>query len=664
VPKLTDDEQRAIIARRLNQTFEATDSELREQREKALDFYHGRPLGNERPGRAQVVSRDIMETIEWAMPSLMEVFCTRDAVTFDPVGPDDEALAKQETQYIRHVFWKKNPGFMILYTWIKDALMQKNGYVFYEWEDTPKATVDEYSGLSDDQLLLVLEELQALGEVDILASDQDAETGTWSIKVRLQKKYGCAKVMNTPPEEVIISDKCRGDVKSSPFVGRFRRDVTRSELLTKGFPRKRVEALTSYDWRRDISESLARDTVSETLEHTNQRDVDWASEELQLLECWTYIDTDDDGITELRHYLIAGNDILENEEVPEIPGCSLTTVPVPHRHVGLSTYDLEEDLQRIQTALKRGLLDNTYFTMNPRNAYDKNRVDVRALGINRPGGHIPVNGDTTGAITPIVYPQIAGQLLQVIDHFDMVKENRTGVGRMTSGVEGDVLARTTKGAYVDAKAAANQRIKAMCRIIAETGYADLFKSLHRLCARHQDYSEHAKLGGEWTEVSPLEWQERENLTVTVGTGNVSGEEARANLGVMAGAQEKAAAVPGLIQPRNVYTLFRRTQAELGFEHENFITDPDSPEYADFMSKQGQQPDPYIEGEKIKAQTRMQEKQVDAVIKTRQMDQDAALKITDMEVKSGVDLAKAGIGAEVAIARGSQAQGGGSTAPAR
>src|SRR5690606_2464031 len=101
------------------------DSELRADRETALDHYYGRPYGNEIPGRAQVVTKDLMDTIEWMMPSLLRIFSTKEAVQFDPVGPEDEELAKQETLYVSHVLWKRNPGFLLIHDWIKDALMQK-----------------------------------------------------------------------------------------------------------------------------------------------------------------------------------------------------------------------------------------------------------------------------------------------------------------------------------------------------------------------------------------------------------------------------------------------------------------------------------------------------------------------------------------------------------
>lgn len=647
--KLSDDDQRAIIGQRLSSTLNGTDSELRSDRETALNHYYGRPYGNEIEGRSQVVTKDLMDTIEWMMPSLLRIFSTKDAVEFDPVGPEDEALAKQETLYVSHVLWKKNPGFMLMYNWIKDALMQKVGYVKYWWQDEEKVCFDSYQGLSDEQLVLTMQSLQEQGEVEVVGAEQ--EDSGWSIKVRTKKKYGCAKMEVIPPDEIIVHKDCRGTVKQAKFVGHLRRNVTRSDLVEMGYSRKRVGELTSYSWDR-TSEALARDTVGESTDDDDSG-VDWATKELVLLDCYTYLDVDDDGIAELRHYLMGGNDTLENEEAAEIQFESWTPIPIPHRHVGLSVDDLMEDLQRINTALNRGLLDNVYFTMNPRNVYDKNTVDVSMLQINRPGGHVANDGPPGLSIMPMPVSPMAGQLLPVIDYIAQTRETRTGVGRMTSGVDADVLSQSTKGAYVDAKSAANQRIEAIARIFAETGLSSLYGSLHRLLSHHQDWSTREKLKGEWVEVNPTEWQERANMTVSVGLGNSSREEVRSNLTAMAMAQEKAAAMPGLIQPQNVFNLFNRMATELGFEQNGFITDPKSPEYKKFLESQKGGKDPFVQGEEIKAQATMAGKQLDASIKREQMAQDRDLEITKLEVETGVDLAKAGIGAEVAIARGAQ-----------
>ena len=99
---------------------------LAEDRADAMDYYLG-DMGKDMPaqdGRSRAVSTDVADTIEGLMPSLMDIFAGSDEVVrFEPVGPEDEAAAQQETDYVNHVFMQQNPGFMILYSFIKDALL-------------------------------------------------------------------------------------------------------------------------------------------------------------------------------------------------------------------------------------------------------------------------------------------------------------------------------------------------------------------------------------------------------------------------------------------------------------------------------------------------------------------------------------------------------------
>lgn len=653
--KLSDHEIRAVVGKRVADASGATHSDLNAERERALDFYFGRPLGNEIEGRAQVVTKDMMDTVEWLMPSLMRVFTIKSAVEFDPVGPEDEQLAKQESAYVSHVLWKKNPGFMLVYTWLKDALMCKVSYVKYWWDETTEVSVKNYTGLTEDELALLLQDLNSGAKAEVTEAEADDE-GFWSCKIRITKERGEAKIEALPPEEVLVSSDCKGNIKKAKFAGHVRR-LTRSALLEMGYKRELVNRVTDYALPTD-SVSIARDTVNELSSEADDG-VDWATQEFRLLECYTYVDVDGDGIAELRHFLLGGDVILENEEFDEIPMESWTPIPLPHRHAGLSVFDLVEDLQRIHTALERGLLDNTYFGNNQRIIYDKNTVSVGMLQVNRPGGHVANDGPVAGAFAQLPVSDVASRLLPVIQHIQQTRERRTGVGDMTTGIDADVLAQSTKGAYMDAKGAANQRIEAIARIFAETGLASLYGSLHRLLMRHQDWPERFRIRQDWVEANPSEWQARANMTVSVGLGTAGREEVRANLMAMGQTLQTLAQVPGLVQPRNAYAYGIRMQAELGFEGEDFITNPESQEYQQFMQQAGQQaPDPYLEAEKLKAQSRMQEKQIDSRDKALDRAQERDLTITELEVKSGVDLAKAGIGAEVALARGNGAPGPG------
>jgi hypothetical protein len=122
-------------------------------------------------GRSRAVSTDVADTIEGLMPSLMDIFAGSDEVVrFEPVGPEDEAAAAQETDYVNHVFMQQNPGFMLLYSFIKDALLSKVGIVKVWWEEREEEQRETYYDLTDDQFALLAQAvMQSGGAMKIVA---------------------------------------------------------------------------------------------------------------------------------------------------------------------------------------------------------------------------------------------------------------------------------------------------------------------------------------------------------------------------------------------------------------------------------------------------------------------------------------------------------------
>jgi hypothetical protein len=56
----------------------------------------------------------------------MRIFTASDhTAKCEPFNAEDVALAEQATNYVNYVFNKDNPGFQILYSWFKDALLEK-----------------------------------------------------------------------------------------------------------------------------------------------------------------------------------------------------------------------------------------------------------------------------------------------------------------------------------------------------------------------------------------------------------------------------------------------------------------------------------------------------------------------------------------------------------
>jgi hypothetical protein len=122
---MTKRELAAYVEQEIQGSLGYGDGKLTQQRTDAMDRYYGKKYGNEQEGRSQIVTRDVADVIEWIMPSLMKIFTGGDKVVqFEPQGPEDVEAAKQATDYTNHVIMKQNPGFNIIYSWFKDALLQ------------------------------------------------------------------------------------------------------------------------------------------------------------------------------------------------------------------------------------------------------------------------------------------------------------------------------------------------------------------------------------------------------------------------------------------------------------------------------------------------------------------------------------------------------------
>lgn len=160
MPKMSTSELKAILAaERLDALASTQASKLTAEREKAMQYYLG-DMSQDMPapeGRSRAVSSDVADTIEGMMPTFMDIFFGGDdVVAFEPVGQEDEPLAEQETDYVNYVFTQRNPGFLALYSFIKDALLSKVGVVKVWWEKEEKTCRESYSGLTEEQFIMVL----------------------------------------------------------------------------------------------------------------------------------------------------------------------------------------------------------------------------------------------------------------------------------------------------------------------------------------------------------------------------------------------------------------------------------------------------------------------------------------------------------------------------
>lgn len=619
--RMSDEDLIAIIKSHRDDSLGAEDGDLSNQRAEAMNHYHGRPYGNEMVGRSAVVDRSLAETVDWALPSVVRTFVqSGDIGQFDPVGPEDEPLAQQESDYVNQVIMKDNPGFMILHDAVKDTLLLKNGYVKHYWDEYYKVSEESYEGLSLEQIELLIGELEADGsEVEI--KGQDSRTvdippvglvELFDLKLQIKRKQGKCCVEAVPSEEVRVSKRCRGSLQQSPFTEHVTKK-TRSDLLEMGIPRSFVDDLPAHNQRYNDTQAQSRDSVDNESESYGSSINDRSLDEIEFCEAYLRVDYDGDGIAELRKVVTCADRIPPGEEwnrtIEAVPLTGFVMKRVPHRHVGESLDDELKDLQEILTTLKRQLNDNVYLTNNNRWAVNADSVNLRDLMTVTPGGIIRAKGDRPlgDVLQAVSTPSILGDLLPAIDFYNKAKEVRTGI-RPGSDMDPDMLKEITKGAFLEHLNRASQKIEMMTRLLAETGVKELFLQVHGILTRHQDKARMVQLRGKWVPINPSEWKERTDLTVRVGLGTGNEEEKRQKLQMLAQFQGQLMQMAGMAPPpvyAKAYALFEDLCKSMGFDvPEKYAVAPNSQEYAQLaeMAQQKQnQPPPEVLKVQMQAQ---------------------------------------------------------------
>ena len=647
---MTDSDLLAIIRAHRDDSLGADNGELSGARSKAMDHYHGRPYGNEQEGRSQVVSRDLAESVDWIMPAIMRVFThSGNIAEFTPVGPEDEDAAQQESDYVNQVIMKDNDGFIVLHDVCKDTLLLKNGYVKHYWDESERTTTEEYEGLSLEQLVQLMQQLQSDGaEVDIKGQEEkvimspSGPVTLYDIELQITRKKGRVLIEGVPAEEIRVSKRCRGSLQSSPFVEHVTRK-TRSSLVEMGMSRDFADSLPAFTGDDNNNEVRSRDSVADESDVATGLTVDRSMDEIEFCEAYIRVDYDGDGIAELRKVVTAGGKIPKgedwNEPIDAVPITGFVAKRFPFRHVGESLDDELEDLQKIKTALMRQLLDNVYLTNNSELVVNE-RVNLADLLQSLPGGIKRVQGlgPVGDSIMPLITTPVIDKILPVIDHIDAVKEMRTGINRTTTGLDPDILKQTTKGAFLENLNRASQKVEMITRMIAETGVKEMVLQVHSLLMKYQDKERIVRMRGKWVPVNPQEWRERIDLTVKVGLGTGNEEEKRDKIMLMAQGQDRLMQF-GLVGPMQAYALFSDFSEALGFDMpEKYAISPDSPEYQQMMQQQQQgQSNPLAEVEQIKGQFSLQAQQMkiqfDAQVKHMEEQHKAEMEMMRLRINN-------------------------------
>ena len=630
--KITEEELVTRIRGEITNSLGYMGDTISQQREQAMQYYYGLPFGNEVDGRSQFVDTTVADTIEWIKPSLMRVFASGDEmVKFNPVGPEDVAMAAQATDYVNYVFTRDNPGWEILYSWFTDALLSKNGIVKVWWDEYEEEEREEYTALDEMELSYLITD-DAIEVIEHTQYEVDLEP-KHDIVIKRKKMGGRIRVENVPPSEFLIARESK-DIQDSRFV--CHRVLKTLSELREMFPDEDLSPDELGGGDDDMmafsAERLERFMYDKSAKYWEGWGDEGTGDEEGLRTYWlheSYIKTDwdGDGITELRKVCTVGTTVLENEAVDTVPFISLTPIKIPHKFFGLSVADLVMDLQLIKSTMLRTLLDNAYNQNFGRYAVLEGQANLDDLLTQRPGGVVRVK--SPNAVTPLPTPPLEPYSFQMLEYLDGVRESRAGVNKYSQGLNDNALtSHTTATAVNSVMTAAQSRVELIARNFAETGVKDLMKSIYMLLQKNQDKERVIMLRNQWIPVRPDSWRDSFDCTVSVALGNGNKDQQMSHLVTML--QFAGDAMKGglsIVNQKNMYNMGAALIKNMGFQNvSDFLTDPDNVP---------PQPDPEQQMKEMEMQLKHKEleiKAADIQVKQQKIQQVAAADMVDAQLK--------------------------------
>ena len=665
--KMSQDEIQGAIKEAIESAIDYVDGDIAGQRERAQKYFDGRVDLDHEEGRSKVVSTKVRDVVRGAKPSLMRIFLSNDKfVEFTPKGEEDVANAEQATTYAHWVF-NKVGGYNILNNAIHDALLKKVGVVKVWWNTETIAKSYSYENLSDEEVEALIsddevEVVEHLQEVEMEMDEMGMEVmrNVHSMMISHKSEEGSLVVEGIPPEEFFID----GNAKSieDAYIVCHRTEKRVGDLVAMGYEIDVIEELAGGG-----GDSLAGDEekvlrFGETLRDSDDTVNDPSMKTVVVTEAYLRIDAEGDGIPTLHKFLCGGTnyEVLDMEPWDKVPFAAFQVDPEPHAFYGRSLAELVMHDQDTTTSVLRGILDNVALTNSPRLEVNLDMVELDDVMNNEIGAII--RSEQIGSVNPLTVPFFAGSTLPALQYLDMLVEEKTGISKMSMGVNADMLQNTSAtAAALTAQAGAGQ-VEVMARNLAE-GMKELFKLILQVSIKNSPEEQMMRLNGEFVAVDPRLWDADMDLDINVGLGTGQEDVKAAALMQTFQTQQQIWQTYGpqnglvsMTQMRNTLSDMMalsgirnvdRYYAAMTPEKEQQLIAAQAQQAQQEAAMAQQQGDPMaqalIQAEQIKAQARMQGDQMKMQGKMQgdqiKMQSDMQVKAAEMQSAQGKELAE-------------------------
>ena len=606
-----------ILESQVNES-ETSNHEVGEQRELNHRYYTLEPLGNEMEGRSHYISPDVLDSAEARKAFFSETFFSgRDVATFTPTAESDIKDAQKRTAYVRMQL-ERAGAFQILRDGWHDAFIAKKMTVLAEWKNDTEEVRLQVTGATEEQIQqIIAEQGEVIAGYEHQLMPDQAPTGavlpngqamapTFSGPLTVQVDTSRTELMLAAPERVFRDPNATYIHDAQYFT--IEEELARGDLVKRGFDPEQAEDL-SVDYRfRSEEEDSSRKAHDRSWTRRRLHNRTDEQELVTVYRTWTWLDLSsiEDGYEEegfslegLRLYYIqwAQGEILKYadgslaiEEAPEIPAFEWTEYKISHAAEGLADADMLRHTQKTMSTLKRLIIDNQQMRNTTRWEAVQGAVkNPRELLDTSIGG--VVWSRAIGSVAPLATPELSPLSLAIIEMMDQDKEERSGVSRLSKGMNNDAVRYQNAADMIERLTNASQmRVMRAARDFAETFLVPLCKYVYRLGVRHDKRSYLREVGGSYEILEPKSWPDMDmDMTVSVAMTPDQGRkhaQTLLQLYQMMG-QDPALALGFGYEQR--HAMLEQAFDHLGIPNINpYLLRPDSPQYQQKQQYQAQQ----------------------------------------------------------------------------
>ena len=584
---MTWDEIERVVGTEADSAIRYCRDTLSPGRIEKWDRYYGKPLGNEVKGRSKYMSRDLLETVEWIMPTLIKTLASGDSkIKLDIQGqPSWVGPALMRKIYEDLSADSQGSMFHVFYQWFKDALVSGSAYAKVFWEveyeekdhTIPAVTMDQFSQLEADE------------DVEIKkAAYMPGGYSNVHMTIR-QLRRDQLVTENIPTWEFVTSKRTRtindehakGHVTyvTMDYLKRINKAMTERDDEPYFVNLEEVEQHASMQTGERESTVNSLDAEKQSYmgyekygdQYEDGEAATGLKARVQLEEWYTRLDIKGTGY--LRDVICwrANGKLIRWQDNDDgfVPMATLSPIIDCYKFDGMSYADLVIELQTLKTVLFRRVLDN--FDWQNLGRWIKtpgSKVDIKALLDGVPGDCIEADPNSIKQETPTPFHP---QNLALFDYIDGVKEQRTGSTKYTQGTDSGTLNKTAQGIQM-IQAAAMQRIELIARIFSE-GLKDYYQKAAMLYQRNMRKPFMAKVNGEDVEITPEMLQgkvlARVNMGVEAQIGMAETQRLERMAGTLQGFDKMA---PGLFGAEQIHNLAAKYVTAMGYiATEEFIS---------------------------------------------------------------------------------------------